>query len=545
MNGQPLGDTHRSVRTDSPGPSPDLVYPMVAELLELPELADIKQLTRVTVAGLQRIRSTSVQEVPLEEFVRPGELVMTTGIGLNDDPARLTAFVREIAAAGAIALAIAVGPHVSKISSVVVREAERLGLILFEFPWERRFSEVTELVLNHIVERQQAWMQRSETVHDLFTRIVLSGGDLSQICRFLELQIERPVRIVDRWGEVTEAGEGSLTAADPHGWDVRGASVPISAEQKDLGMILVLAGENGLSGPDAMVAHHAATAAALIMLMQRAKAEGEARGQSELLLAVLKEASGSPRELERRAIALGFDPRVPFAVIHVQIGATPGDENDGEELTEVARWAVQRALAGRRTSALQAWDGSAVTLMLPDGAGWGAPRVNGLLDDITAYVRRQDPSISVSCGIGRVAPSLAGVPESFREALSACQLGVALHGSGSTTSYSALGAYPALHEALNADGSASALQDLQERYLGVADRYEAETGLPLLETLTAFFEERGNVSATARALRINRQSLLYRLERFQVLSEVDLSSPVDRFALELALRCWRMRPRSL
>lgn len=79
-----------------------------------------------------------------------------------------------------------------------------------------------------------------------------------------------------------------------------------------------------------------------------------------------------------------------------------------------------------------------------------------------------------------------------------------------------------------------------ERYLGDALRYERECGLPLVDTLVAYFEHNANAAATARALGLNRQSLLYRLARFEWLAGVDLTAPTDRFALELAVNCLLM-----
>jgi purine catabolism regulator len=298
-----------------------------------------------------------------------------------------------------------------------------------------------------------------------------------------------------------------------------------------------------MSALDSMVAGHAATAAALIMLMEQARAEGESRGQSELLVAVLNDRMGSSRELERRAAALGFNPSSSFAVLHLSFALT--DPTAEADLPEVARWAVSRGLAARRVNALQAWDGADVTLLLPVAEERVAGTVRPLLADVATFTRRHRGDATVTCGIGRLSTTLANARDRFNEAVTACRLGMAISGPGSVTEYASLGPYPALYEALNEERTAGALDELQERYLGAAMRYEAEAGLPLLETLSAYFAERTNVSATARALRINRQSLLYRLERFQAISGVDLSSPVDRFALELAVRCWRMRSGNL
>jgi purine catabolism regulator len=514
----------------------DSVFPTIDELLRMPDWDGVQLLSCQSSAAQRRIRRTSVQELPLDDFVRAGELVMTTGIGLTDVHA-LTTFVQDIARAGAAGLAFAIGPHVKELPARVVMEAERLGLPLFVFPWELRFSETAELILGRIVDRQHAWLRRSDEIHQLFTGIVLGGGNLERLCRFAEHALSRAVRVVNRWGEPTDAGPDSLAAREPTGWHSQVVRVPITADHRQLGSIDVAASEP-LTELDAMIAGHAATAAALIMLMEQAADDGEARGQSELVVSILSGSGASQRELERRAISLGFDPTKPFVVLSMSFS---GPDSTDEALAEVGRWAISRALGARRLTALQAWDGADVTLLVPVDRSTAGPIVRGMVDDVGTFARRYSPEVLVDCGIGRVAPRLAEVLDSFREAVTANRLGSRLNGPGSTTEHGMLGAYPALHEAMNAPGSSAAFADLHERYLGVAERYEREAGLPLLATLAMYFAQRGNVSATARELRINRQSLLYRLERFQVLSNVDLGSPMDRFALELAVRMWRIR----
>lgn len=514
------------------------VYPTVAELLALPGMAGARLVAGDGVADTMRVRTTSVQELPLDDFVRPGELVMTTGIGLGGDPDGLVQFARDVARAGAAALAIATGRYIAEVPPSLVSVATEIGLPLIEFPWALRFSEVSEAVLGYVVDRQHAWLRRSEEVHHLFTRIVLGGSDLPNLCRVIEGLLERPTMVADRWGETSDGGQGSLASVAPAGWEETAVRVPIAAERRPLGTLLVAAGPTPMSPLDTQIAAHASTAAALILLLERASADGEARGQAEFVAAVLTAPGLSPKELERRATALGIDPSQAFAVAHLSFSST---RNVSEvDLSETGRWALQRAIDGRRIAALQAWDRADVTIVVPLGVPPATSRPRLLLDHVMDNVRRQSPHTRVTVGIGRVAASLVSVRESYREAVTANRLGSALNGPGSTTDYEDLGAYPALYEALHTDGSRPAFAELQERYLGAATRYEEEAGLPLLETLATFFAERGNVSATARTLRINRQSLLYRLEKFELLSGVDLSAPVDRFALELAVRCWRM-----
>ncbi len=61
-----------------------------------------------------------------------------------------------------------------------------------------------------------------------------------------------------------------------------------------------------------------------------------------------------------------------------------------------------------------------------------------------------------------------------------------------------------------------------------------------LETLDEYFAHNGNLSQTAEALFIHRNTLTYRLERIGLISRLDLDNPDTRLAVQLALRIHRM-----
>jgi purine catabolism regulator len=63
-----------------------------------------------------------------------------------------------------------------------------------------------------------------------------------------------------------------------------------------------------------------------------------------------------------------------------------------------------------------------------------------------------------------------------------------------------------------------------------------------VQTIDAYFSHHGNISQTAEALFIHRNTLLYRLERIQELTGHDLDQTNTRLALHLALKLWQLRP---
>ena len=65
-------------------------------------------------------------------------------------------------------------------------------------------------------------------------------------------------------------------------------------------------------------------------------------------------------------------------------------------------------------------------------------------------------------------------------------------------------------------------------------QYDRDNHAALLHTLRCYLEHEQNTQKTAQALYIHRNSLLYRLERIQQLTAVDLSSPEERLRLSLS-----------
>jgi purine catabolism regulator len=80
------------------------------------------------------------------------------------------------------------------------------------------------------------------------------------------------------------------------------------------------------------------------------------------------------------------------------------------------------------------------------------------------------------------------------------------------------------------------LEGFCREQLGALMAYDEEHGTELLSTLRAFFRHHGNMSRTAEALHLHRNSLIYRLERISAIASLDLGQEENRFALQLALR---------
>ncbi len=510
--------------------------PTVAELIKLPQFIGAQLRAARDTAAERLVGGTSVQEVPVQEFVRSHELVMTTGIGMGRDPTQFVAFVEAVATSGAAALAVAIGPHVNQIPDVVIERAEAIRLPLIEFPWELRFSEVTGIVLDRVIEHQSDLIRRSERIHEFLTKVVLGGASLHDLAMSVSRLTGLSLTIENRWGERT----GNAGFDRPPRTNT--LAVPILAGERGLGQLLMDGMGRELSDFERVALNHGATAAALILLIEEAKDEARMRDAAEFVSAVLNRWADSSAELQHWSHRLSIDHTGSFAVALASV-KWPRKEWD-ERASAVGRWAFDRALGARRIPSLAMWQGSDVTLLVPCERNADAV-IRALAMDVSNLLRRHERRAHVAWGIGRIANGLEEVAERYHDAHIANRLGRPSNAGDSITNYVQLGALPSLFEAISSEEVGRALQELEARYLEPLLDCERKTGVDLVRTLRVYFAQNCNVSGAARVLRLNRQSMIYRLSKIEKLLGLGLHDADARFALDLALRTRELKVQTL
>ena len=153
------------------------------------------------------VQWVSVMEMPVENFVRQNEVVLTTAIGCHNDVESFKSFVQDIIDSNASALMIAVGRHVFDIPMEVLELAEEQNLILISLPWEVRFSTILEEVMKHINDMHYQDQKKSEKVQQELLKLIWNETDLEHISKYIQRQIEGSILITDRKGAIqTKAG---------------------------------------------------------------------------------------------------------------------------------------------------------------------------------------------------------------------------------------------------------------------------------------------------------------------------------------------------
>src|SRR3954467_9110073 len=166
----------------------------------------------------RRIRGVTGREgADIVRGRRGGELLLTTGYTIRDDPAALGRLVPALAERDLAGLVVKLGLYVDAVPDAVVAVADRLGFPLIVLPAQTMFDDVLSEVLGTILNRQAVELERPTAIHARLppgashARLTQCGFDGVSFPELAEAVCElggRPVAIRDAQGHVLPATGG-------------------------------------------------------------------------------------------------------------------------------------------------------------------------------------------------------------------------------------------------------------------------------------------------------------------------------------------------
>src|SRR5215210_3253329 len=162
------------------------------------------------------VRWVHITELPdPTPWLSGGELLLTTGIQLPDEPAQRE-FVRRLSEHQLAGLGFGTGFDHRELPPPLVDEAARLGFPVFEVPYELPFIALTERAFTTLVNEQYDVLQRGIGIHRRLERLVLEERGLEEVVRALAAAIGSKVFRRQLSDAATEAvrGEVSRRSAD-------------------------------------------------------------------------------------------------------------------------------------------------------------------------------------------------------------------------------------------------------------------------------------------------------------------------------------------
>jgi purine catabolism regulator len=451
----------------------------LAELLGLPSLSRARLL-----AGdpWRRVSWVHVVDVPEPApWVRPGQLVLTTGYAWPRKAPALRRFAEELAAAEPAAVALAVPQFFETFPEPALSVLARAGVAALELPWEIPFAQVSEEVLRRLLAQQLEVEKRAQSLHRALMAALLEREDLASFLDHLSRLLNREVRFSQR------PGQGFA------------ASVPLGRETAGY---LVL--EGPVEALEVQVLESAALVAGLILAHQKALAEREARLGYAFLDALLEGRQEALTPERARAFGLDLERRYRLGVAPLPL-SLPLSERGFQE-RERALGEVRDLLASMGVRPVLSLNLNQVRFLFPEP-----------MDPKAFFLR-----------LGRPWPLRFSRPH-FPHRLAEALLEV-----GRLEAFGQPGVY--LYEEHLVPrfllGDLEARQELLDLLRPLPERER--------EALLAWVGAGFRFQKAARALGVHLNTLRYRLRRLSERLGLSLEDPEDRFLLELAARVWSL-----
>jgi purine catabolism regulator len=519
--------------------------------------------------GLDRqIRWAHPVDIPhASEWVRGGELLLTTFYGLRDDPEAQIHLCAELADKGLAGMVVAIGGYLDAVPDAIRSAADAARFPIIEMPWDVPFEDVVRAISEQIINEQYQLYKQSLSIHGSLTRLVLDGGSLQDVAQELCKLMQRPVEIDDlsfsvlaAAGSESEIDDSRRTALregrsapmllehlrrsgvlsrmrtsfeperiDPdestsaYGMTMARILAPIVVARKIYGYVWIIAGRRELEPLDFHAIEHAATVAALILFRDQTGRQAEERAESRILSRLLAEDARLDNTLREEAARFRLRLEAPHAILVIDAGS-----NEVRAVELAARNAVRRA---GLAAAMGERAGRVVVLV----EGSRAEAIVELCQRIITEAQPLEDTIRV--GASPLHEDAATLQRAYEHALEALALLPALGDDRRVVQFDELGILHWLHavpqDLLTENAFARSIQRLAE--------HDRARGAELLHTLEVFLECDGNSVRAAEKLIVHRHTLKYRLQRIEELCEVDLSDPLCKLNLRAALLSRRMR----
>ncbi|MFR0355811.1 PucR family transcriptional regulator [Streptomyces sediminimaris] len=516
----------------------------VADALALPVLAAGQPQVVTGVDHLDRpVRWVHITELTdPASFLKGGELVLTTGMPLPEEPAGVRRYVDELADVGAAALVIELVRRYHRPPAALVDACRARGLPLVTLAADVNFLDVTQVVHALLLGNQADAMRRTQRIHEAFTALTLRGAGPREVVRaaaqtsgrtvVLENLVHQALVCEPSGRTLEEALTGwerrsraappreRTEVCGPEGWLV----APVEYQGERWGRAVMLPARTGPSafGPeDVTVLERTAMALTIARLIHATPWERTAHRGA--LRDLAEQRHRSPADAHARFAALGLPVAdCSFVAVRVDLPAGADDAEAERRLSETLRAAGVPTLVGVLAP------GRLGVLLALRTAGTWRPAVERLSLGALAV----DPDAVVS--VGSEVRDLPAAARSFREAgrvAEAVPPGAPPPEGRSFHELSDIGLRRLLY-ALREDVR---IQEYAERRLGRLADHDTRHGTDLLTTLRHYLDAAGNKTTTARRGNLSRETVYQRLRTIERLLDCDLESGGQRTELHVAL----------
>ena len=155
-------------------------------------------------SGLYRqVRWVHVLEVPsIENLLNGNELILSTGVGWNEDKEVFSSLVQQSINSNAAGLCIELGSYLSKVPKAIIELADSCDFPIIVFFKKVKFIDITQEIHSLFIKKHYLTLSELEEYSSKLNQLLLTSNPQKKILQLLHEQLKVTVVNISNQGEV-------------------------------------------------------------------------------------------------------------------------------------------------------------------------------------------------------------------------------------------------------------------------------------------------------------------------------------------------------
>lgn len=492
------------------------------ELLEIPVLKEA-----IVVSGkhgLDRVvRYIDILEVPeLKGWARQGELLLTTGYPVKDNPEQLEGLIKELVHVEAAALIIKFERYLDEIPENVLFLSEKFNFPIIRVPSEIPYIDITHAVMEQILHKQAALLRKADEVYRRLSKLVLNESGLQVVANNVAGVIDSAIWVVNQKGETVVSSPAGLDS--PSDYPVQRWELKV--DKRLLGHLLIE--KENLDELELICIEQARMVFSLEFMREKIREDNEARLRGDFLQKLLLGVPISKEEMTEKSRQFQFQRDWAYQTIVFKGNQVVFDEES--PFQNALKSFVAKFFKKRKGKAYIQNQGDLLVLIA--AADSHKEWMTGLLNELERWLEKWE---AYQAGIGSL-QMLDNLSRSYQHAKQSLEFGSKINETMQTHMYLHYEFFQLLLQAYNHEW-----ESLIDKRIGKLRAHDKEKGTDFVITLYHYLDTNGSLMETAKRLYIHRNSVKYRMDKIKEMVDIPFETELEKAIYYIAIAIFLLK----
>ncbi|QCJ42228.1 PucR family transcriptional regulator [Bacillus sp. S3] len=560
-------------------------------MLTVKDLFEIKAIDGIKIIAGEKGINNEISIVNIIEnpgafdWLSPNELLLSTGFIFKDNEELQNRIIKELSEINCAGLVVKMKRYFDKLPQNMIDQANKYGLPLIELPFEYTLSRVISIINEKASGRYDLLNRKTLDMHNLFFRITLEGGGIERISSLLSETINNPIIFVDKdWkllhftehkdnkvplaycfdliinrpiftqafidsipDNISEMKKSIKRIYHLEAMEIKCRILPVAVANYLYGYIIVWQTVRELSEFDYIILEQASTIMALEMIKAKEIEDVKLKIRQDFFDDLLTGKITSSESIQSLSELHGLNSQYKYFCMVINF-----DTADLERYEDIVARKVQLENKARKCVDLVYEHSNLANgeitcfyrnnhIIILMGQNENKPPItlneaklygNGLYSVLT----KQMKNTSFLIGIGRQYETIHSLHKSFSEANESIRLMQKFNDRGGVSHFED----HSIYHFLDSNIKDMELEDFFMKRLGKIYEHDQLHGTSYIITLENYFLNNINISETAKAMFLHRNTLIYRIEKIKEILNTDLKNSEELLQIQLALKIFRL-----